>query len=473
MQARLIRTQERIVGSWDAMTHFQSRRVSRRLQIANQCDKMSVSLSFDNNYSLINLKLLKHITNVVKKEREASQAAVPALILQECVVHASKITEELFRIHMKNTLINVHPTTSASTATITTLELQQLYLKMKTDLQAQVVDTESWDVMRAKFEKSSTSAGSCRDDVVRKHDHDDHQGDDAPLEGEKSAKRQKTSKGSKSAIGSSSKQQLIEEFQNVDKRVPNIFDRERIEATLRDMLSNQFRDAEKYAYHLEQSQNYMKNQIVWESRQEDLRRSKPNALIFYGPQKNPNEPPRYLYNKDLFFLKYRNTEEKRMYKIKHKKVKDNPEELFFDHIIIEFVRVTTEQQHWLDYIDQIIVMRENDKPYSFSEADFKYLNKNDIEDMYYLCLNKKERVHDFQLGIESYQIKINLTVPTLIFLGIEECDPFSIVDKPTTGFILLNNKNKKRFMDLEELSKFCDANLEKVWNEVKLKIFET
>ncbi|GKF93217.1 hypothetical protein Tco_0279936, partial [Tanacetum coccineum] len=80
---------------------------------------------------------------------------------------------------------------------------------------------------------------------------------------------------------------------------------------------------------------------------------------------------------------------KRMYKIKHKKVKDNPEELLFDHIIIEFVRVTTEQQHWLDYIDQIIVMRENDKPDSFYEADFKYLNKNDIEDMYYLFLNKK------------------------------------------------------------------------------------
>ncbi|GJS12701.1 hypothetical protein Tco_0407173 [Tanacetum coccineum] len=85
----------------------------------------------------------------------------------------------------------------------------------------------------------------------------------------------------------------------------------------------------------------------------------------------------------------------------------------------------------------------------------------------------EERVHDFQLGIESYQIKINLTAPTLIFPGIEECDPFSIIDKPTTGLIYLNNKNEKRFMDLEELSKFCDATLEKVQKEVKMKIFET
>ncbi|GKB52240.1 hypothetical protein Tco_0902993 [Tanacetum coccineum] len=149
----------------------------------------------------------------------------------------------------------------------------------------------------------------------------------------------------------------------------------------------------------------------------------------------------------------------------------------------------------LDLMQQIIVMRENDKPDSFKEADFKYLNKNDIEDMYYMCLNKKinyrenkllnslltfirnyviwERVQDFKLGIESYQIKINLTASTLTFPNIEACDPFSIVDKPTTGLIYLNNKNEKRFMDLEELSKFCDANLKKVLKEVKMKIFET
>nr|GEW24235.1 hypothetical protein [Tanacetum cinerariifolium] len=104
-------------------------------------------------------------------------------------------------------------------------------------------------------------------------------------------------------------------------------------------------------------------------------------------------------------------------------------------------------------------------------ADFKYLNKNDIEDIYYLYLNKKvnyrenkllnslmtfirscviwERVHDFQLGLESYQIKINLTAPTLTFPG------------------------GKRVINLGEIVKFCDATLEKVLKEVKMKIFET
>ncbi|GJW79819.1 ribonuclease H-like domain-containing protein [Tanacetum coccineum] len=67
---------------------------------------------------------------------------------------------------------------------------------------------------------------------------------------------------------------------------------------------------------------------------------------------------------------------------------------------------------------------------------------------------------------------INLTAPTLTFPDIKACDPFSIVDKPTTCLIYLNNKNEKRFMDLEELSKFCDDTLEKVLKEVKMKIFE-
>ncbi|GKD97743.1 hypothetical protein Tco_1381640 [Tanacetum coccineum] len=119
-----------------------------------------------------------------------------------------------------------------------------------------------------------------------------------------------------------------------------------------------------------------------------------------------------------------------------------------------------DQKYWdefgLDYMERIVVMRENDKPDSFSEADFKYLNKIDIEDMYYICLKTKIN------RIESYQIKINIIALTLTFPDIEVCDPFSIMDKPTTGLIYFNSKNEKRFMDLEDLSRFCDATPEKV-----------
>ncbi|GJT17362.1 hypothetical protein Tco_0876068 [Tanacetum coccineum] len=169
------------------------------------------------------------------------------------------------------------------------------------------------------------------------------------------------------------------------------------------------------------------------------------------------------------------------------KIKEESETIqntFLNHKIIEVVRITTNQPHGLDFVKQIIVIRENDKPDSFFEADFKYLNKNDIKDLYYLCRNKKvnyretklmnslitfirshviwERVHDFQLGIESYQIKVNLTAPTLTFSGIEAHELYSIVDKPSTSLIYLNSRDEKRVMYLAEIVKFCDATLEKV-----------
>ncbi|GKA91739.1 hypothetical protein Tco_0813664 [Tanacetum coccineum] len=84
-----------------------------------------------------------------------------------------------------------------------------------------------------------------------------------------------------------------------------------------------------------------------------------------------------------------------------------------------------------------------------------------------------KRVHDFQLGIESYQIKVNLTAPTLTFPGIEEHAPYTIVEEPQMGLIYLYSKDEKRVMYLEEIVKLCDATLEKVLNEIKLRMFES
>ncbi|GJW04278.1 hypothetical protein Tco_1563134 [Tanacetum coccineum] len=79
-----------------------------------------------------------------------------------------------------------------------------------------------------------------------------------------------------------------------------------------------------------------------------------------------------------------------------------------------------------------------------------------------------ERVHDFQLGIESYQIKVNLTAPTLTFPGIEAHESYSIVDKPSIALIYLNIKDEKRVMYLTKIVKFCDATLEMVLKEIFL-----
>ncbi|GJW47502.1 hypothetical protein Tco_0079148 [Tanacetum coccineum] len=199
-------------------------------------------------HDLIENNLKPSIAATIIKDRDAFHSEVPDLVSQEFNGQALKIIKELFKNY---------------------------------------------------FEKSSTFNTSCRDDDIHSQRHDDHQEDDAPPEGEKRVKRHKASKSLKSARGSlskhsakdsttyASKQQqqqeewdawveetvldeyevilkvetpeLITKLQNIDKHVLTIFDRARMEATLNDMLSNQFNNAEEYAYHLEQTINFMDN----------------------------------------------------------------------------------------------------------------------------------------------------------------------------------------------------------------------
>nr|GFC42657.1 hypothetical protein [Tanacetum cinerariifolium] len=64
---------------------------------------------------------------------------------------------------------------------------------------------------------------------------------------------------------------------------------------------------------------------------------------------------------------------------------------------------------WHDYkhLDWISVRRDDDQIYKFKEGDFKRLRLQDIEDMLLLL----RRVEDLQLGVESYQKRLNLTKP--------------------------------------------------------------
>nr|GEX36813.1 hypothetical protein [Tanacetum cinerariifolium] len=127
-------------------------------------------------------------------------------------------------------------------------------------------------------------------------------------------------------------------------------------------------------------------------------------------------------------------------------------------------------------------------------SDFKYLNKNDIEDMYNICLRRRndtpkykqqtaliqalliyikscviwERVHDFQLGIESYQIKVNLIAPTITYPSIEKDPLYSIIGVLFVGIVYENNKKEKRAMDIDEFHKFSDATLRRVLRKISV-----
>ncbi|GJW53539.1 hypothetical protein Tco_0097624 [Tanacetum coccineum] len=300
---------------------------------------------------------------------------------------------------------------------------------MKFNLQDQAADLELWDVL--------------------KHN--------APPKGEKRAKRKKTLKSSKSSkfarvidedevIHKDTTPELIDEFQNADKHILTIYDYGRMMATLNDMMSNQFKDVKEHAYHLEQTNNYMKNQIYGNTEERSYILSLHKIHVVSFPEEDLEERlKRWVRKEFMTFNKearlsihhWKDSWHKRMYNLNQRRVGDNPEEYFSNHRIKKVVRITSNQQHGLDYMEQIIVIRENDKPDSFFEADFKNLNKNDIK---YL---------------------VNLTAPTLTFPGIEAHDPYSIMDKPNTGLIYLNRKEEKMVMYVAEIIKFCDATLEK------------
>ncbi|GJZ56074.1 hypothetical protein Tco_0611267 [Tanacetum coccineum] len=175
---------------------------------------------------------------------------------------------------------------------------------------------------------------------------------------------------------------------------------------------------------------------------------------------------------------------------RQKEQRENPERLYLDSKIIEVIRCSYELGHEHKFITEVIARRANGKIDPITELDYKYLNKNNIRDLYLLCVNGKvddyketgllgslivfikstiiwKRVHDFLLGMESYQQKVNLTAPTITFPVIEKEKLFSITSEPIIGMIYENNKKEKKVMIHKEIHTFCDATLKRVLNKLK------
>ncbi|GJW84853.1 hypothetical protein Tco_0157998, partial [Tanacetum coccineum] len=187
---------------------------------------------------------------------------------------------------------------------------------------------------------------------------------------------------------------------------------------------------------------------------------------------------------------WKNPHAKIFYIRKQKEPGKPKEEVYSNSKIIQVIKTYWELGHEHKFVTEIVARRANECIVSITEPDYKNLNKNDIEDMYLLIMNGKvpdyaetgllwslsvfirssviwERVHDFQLGIESYQQKVNLTAPTMSFPGVEKHRMFSIIYEPVHGIIYKNSKKEKRVMRHSEIHKFCDATLNRVLEGLK------
>nr|GFC78197.1 hypothetical protein [Tanacetum cinerariifolium] len=146
---------------------------------------------------------------------------------------------------------------------------------------------------------------------------------------------------------------------------------------------------------------------------------------------------------------------------------------------------------WHDYkhLDWISVRQDYDKIYKFKEGDLKRLCLQDIKDMLLLLVQGKlsnltveehfafnvslrmftrsiviqRRVEDLQLGVESYQKRLNLTKPDTYRPDLKRREAYTAHSNPR-GFIYQNKDKKNRLMRIDELHKLSDGTLHDVRN---------
>ncbi|GJV90618.1 hypothetical protein Tco_1538431 [Tanacetum coccineum] len=152
--------------------------------------------------------------------------------------------------------------------------------------------------------------------------------------------------------------------------------------------------------------------------------------------------------------------------------------------IIAVTHVKVIKKYDYGHLEKIEVRRDDNTLHKFKEGDFPNLNLRDIEDMLLLLVQKKisnlerdvifdlnvalriftrsivilKRVEDLQLGVESYQKKLNITKPETFRFDISKLTPYSAYKNPQ-GIIYQYKLKRNRLMRSGELYKLCDGTL--------------
>ncbi|GJT73195.1 hypothetical protein Tco_1032481 [Tanacetum coccineum] len=146
------------------------------------------------------------IAKAIMQERGNIQAQISTQIENAIANVIPSQVDASVRSYMSGHILHVHP---AQSQTSSVPEQQyQLYLAMKADPQLQQQDITIWLALQMKFERNTVLQTACRTPAVRTRDQDDPH-----LEGENSAKWQKTSEYETYVSGESSSGQVFQEEQ--------------------------------------------------------------------------------------------------------------------------------------------------------------------------------------------------------------------------------------------------------------------
>ncbi|GKB80893.1 hypothetical protein Tco_0947788 [Tanacetum coccineum] len=173
--------------------------------------------------------------------------------------------------------------------------------------------------------------------------------------------------------------------------------------------------------------NFLQSDIVWESRKEILVSPHPRKIapLVQSCQRDPEALALSLINQDLLYLKKGNSGPEKIVLSLHK----------FPAIIFNDDDIEERPSRWVNKMDWASEVEERSERISVRSG----------------VSGRWERVHDFQLGIESYQQKINLTTPIITFPGIEEYDVFPLTSK--LGYESCNGPHYTKDCPLKEEGK--------------------
>ncbi|GKC58051.1 hypothetical protein Tco_1085649 [Tanacetum coccineum] len=167
--------------------------------------------------------------------------------------------------------------------------------------------------------------------------------------------------------------------------------------------------------------------------------------------------------------------------------------------ILSVVSLKTYERCGYAFLKEIVLRKADYKEYKISEAEFKNLHLNDFKDLYLLHLQCqlnhlfghdnvhlfnainlwirnifnlwirniviRKRVEDLQLGIESYQTKLNLTQPNSDASDFLFKEDYTVVSKPR-AVIYRDRNDLKKMMRETEVHKFSDGTLNRIMDKL-------
>nr|GEZ50236.1 hypothetical protein [Tanacetum cinerariifolium] len=198
----------------------------------------------------------------------------------------------------------------------------------------------------------------------------------------------------------------------------------------------------------------------------------------------------FFFNKDLEYLRYGSKGRRPVLSISKMKVAYSPDAGIKQmhsqdtHANPQCFMNQSLSMYGYDYMKKIVLRRADLNEHVIAERDFKYMYPSDFEDLYLLNLqghlnhlppkDKKilttdvnqwtrqlvirQRVEDFQLGIESYQTQVNLTKPQWMATGFEYKHDYTVIESPR-AVIFRDKYGVQMMMRFNEIHKFSDGTL--------------